>query len=248
MSITSNTIIPERITKLREALGWSQADLAKRVGATQQSIGMIEAGKVKRPTKLHEIAKALNADVDYLIGANDVKPVDGLRGPVAISTQGVSYGGRVGAGGFLPVNEYFDQDDDSIVVPSTVTRHPAFPTVAQNAWLVDGDSMDQAGIYDGMWIVAAKYLDYVDKVGELRNGQFVIVERNRHGGSERELTVKEVQFARGGMRLLPRSSNPKHRAFFIPLDTDADPDTEVVMVVGVVLAATRDFAALAYDH
>lgn len=248
MSVTSNAIIPDRVTKLREALGISQAELAKRVGTTQQAIGMIESGKVKRPTKLHEIAKALNSDVDYLLGANDVRQVDAAAAPVSLSGGSVAYGGRVGAGGFLPVDEYFRQDDEHVAIPPTVTRHPAFPRIPQAAWLVEGDSMDLAGIFHGMWIVAAHYLDYVDKVGELRNGQVVIVERNRHGGSERELTVKEVQFSRGGMRLVPRSANKAHKEFFIALDPEADGDTEEVLVIGVVLSATRDFVNAAPDY
>src|SRR5690606_25261264 len=105
-----------------------------------------------------------------------------------------------------------------------------------------GTSMDLAGILDGEWLVGASYSDYVDKIGELDNGDYVVVERTRYQGSERELTVKEVQFARLGMRLIPRSSDRRHKEFFIPLDNDADPDRESVRIIGVVLWVGRDLA------
>lgn len=245
MTNAAKSILPERVTKLRQDLGLSQAQLAEMVGATQQSIDMLERGKVKRPRNLHELARVLRSEVDYLIGAKDVSAVDEVHSPVPLSEERVSYGGKVGAGGFLPVDEYFNQDDDHVVVPPSVVKHSRFPNIAQNVWLCEGNSMDLAGIMDGMWIVAASYMEYVDKVGELDNGQIVIVERTRAGGSEIELTVKEVQFSRGGMRLVPRSSDPRHKEIFVALDAEADNDTETVRILAVVLAATRDYTARA---
>jgi hypothetical protein len=92
-----------------------------------------------------------------------------------------------------------------------------------------------------MWVVAGTYSDYVDRVGDVDNGQYVIVERTRFGGSERELTLKEVQFTRGGMRLIPRSLNLRHKELFIPLDHKADGDEETVRILAVVFAAVMDF-------
>jgi SOS-response transcriptional repressor LexA len=118
--------------------------------------------------------------------------------------------------------------------------HPAYPHLRQGAWLVSGDSMNDVGVLDGMWVVGPSYADWVDQYGELGNGNLVVVERTRAGGSERELTVKEVQFARRGMRLVPRSTNPKYQEFFIPLDEEADSDTETVQILAVVLWFGRD--------
>lgn len=76
MTTTNNdSLVGSRVTELREALGLSQAELAKRIGSTQQSIDMMERGKVKRPTKLHELARALRTDVDYLLGAAAAREV-----------------------------------------------------------------------------------------------------------------------------------------------------------------------------
>lgn len=162
-------------------------------------------------------------------------------GPVILKGGRVPYAGVVAAGEFRAVDEYFDQDAGDHLVPASVTPHPGYPTLQQMAWLVRGDSMDEVDIRDGMWAVGASYADYVDKIGELDNGNYVVVERTRHGASERELTVKEVQFSRRGMRLIPRSSNTKHKEFFIPLDEEADPDKEQIQVLAVVLWVGRDF-------
>ncbi|GGA64655.1 XRE family transcriptional regulator [Pelagibacterium lentulum] len=75
MSKIGDSLVGARVTELREALGLSQTELARRIGATQQSIDMMERGKVKRPTKLHELARALRTDADYLLGASSARDV-----------------------------------------------------------------------------------------------------------------------------------------------------------------------------
>lgn len=192
---------------------------------------------------LARATEAADDAIDHL-GAKRNKLAEDLRGPFPSSRQLVAYGGAVRAGEFLPVDDDYNQDAGDHLVPPGVVAHPAYSNIRQAAWQVSGDSMDQAGILDGMWVVAGNYADYVDKIGELGNGNFVVVERTRNGGSERELTVKEVQFARKGMRLIPRSSNPRHKEFFIRLDEEADNDTEEVKILAVVLSATRDFGLL----
>jgi phage repressor protein C with HTH and peptisase S24 domain len=56
----------EKIRQARERLGWSQAELAKRVGIKQPSIQNIENGRTKDPRKLPEIAMALNLPLSEL--------------------------------------------------------------------------------------------------------------------------------------------------------------------------------------
>lgn len=236
----TNAIIPERVTELRKARGLSQADLAKLVGSSQQSIDQIERGRTRRSTRLHELARALGTSPDYLLGADA-----GGKLPTPLVTERsvpsghLPFGGKISAGYFLLVDE-FNQDLEFFAVPDSVPIHPGYPGLQQSAWLAQGDSMNEAGILDGMWVVAASYADWVDKIGELDNGNYVIVQRTRNGGSEIERTVKEVQFARKGMRLIPRSSNKTHKEFFINLDQEANSDTEEVSILAVVLWFGRD--------
>lgn len=60
--------IGAKIAARRREIGVSQQALADAVGMRQASIADIEAGKVKRPGKLMEIAAALRTSQEWLIG------------------------------------------------------------------------------------------------------------------------------------------------------------------------------------
>lgn len=239
-----------RIDERLSALGLSAAEASKRATGSADTIrnwkraaerGDNRTGATVRT--LEPVAQVLQTNVAWLTGeSSEASMVAGLPGAVALAPHPLRFGGEVRAGGFFAVDEYFSQDNIDFAVPTSVVRNPAFPQVQQFAWLVHGDSMGLAGITDGMWVVAAPFLEYRDKVGELFNGQPVIVERTRFGGSEIERTIKEFQFTRGGMRLIPRSANPAHKELFIPDDDTADNDTEEVKILAVVLSAVRDFS------
>lgn len=71
-----------RIAALRAERGIKQTALADAVGMTQQGIQSIEAGKVKRPKNLKEIAAALRTTEDWLLkgtGPKDAFPVDSIE-------------------------------------------------------------------------------------------------------------------------------------------------------------------------
>lgn len=52
----------ERIRAARESRGWSQADLARRVGVSQPAIKKIEAGETVKSRYLPEVFRALGID------------------------------------------------------------------------------------------------------------------------------------------------------------------------------------------
>lgn len=58
------------LKKLREAKGWSQAELARRVKVTRPYVTMLEAGVKKNPSLpiLRRLAKALGVPVTELMG------------------------------------------------------------------------------------------------------------------------------------------------------------------------------------
>lgn len=232
------SVLQERVLARMKELNLKASPLAKKAGLGDSFVRDILRGKTSVPKadNLDRLARALDTTPEYLLGSDGAP----MEGPIAIPAGRVPYAGKVNAGAFLEVDEYFNQDDGDHLVPEYVPRHPAYPQLPQRAWHIGGDSMNEAGMTDGMWAIAAPYADYVDLIGELDNGSFVVVERLRHGGSQREVTVKEVQFARKGMRLIPRSTNKKHPEFFIPLDEEADNDTEQVRILDVVLWAVHD--------
>lgn len=56
-----------RVRHYRERLGLSQEELAVRVGAAQQTIQSLEAGKIRKSTFLPHIARELGIDIDALL-------------------------------------------------------------------------------------------------------------------------------------------------------------------------------------
>jgi transcriptional regulator with XRE-family HTH domain len=87
-----------RIREKRQHLGWTQAELARRVGVTAQAIQVIERGKVAKPQNLTRIARELGVNPEYLFDGttdeNALVPVVGIAragtGEIDYSTvQGV---------------------------------------------------------------------------------------------------------------------------------------------------------------
>jgi len=63
----------ERIRKARIEYGMSQAELARRIKITTQSMNQIEMGKISDPaaSRVREIARVLKVSADYLLGLKD---------------------------------------------------------------------------------------------------------------------------------------------------------------------------------
>lgn len=237
----SRTVLQIRLEERMNAKGAKQAPLAKSLGLSESFIRDIVRGKTKSPqaSNLDILATALETTSDYLLGKTDQV---GISAPaIAVPSKPITYGGKVQAGAFISVDDYFSQDDEHTRVPDFVTPHPRFPKARQYAWQVVGNSMDEVDIKDGMWVVGIESVDYIDQYREIESGQFVIVERSRNGGSERETTVKEARFYRDRMELIPRSSDPTFLSIVVPHDQEADPDQEIVKILAVVISAYRDF-------
>jgi transcriptional regulator with XRE-family HTH domain len=64
--------ISYRIKELREARGWSQADLAERCGTTQQAIQRYESGaREPKTSAIAAMSRAFNVTVSYVLGLDD---------------------------------------------------------------------------------------------------------------------------------------------------------------------------------
>jgi transcriptional regulator with XRE-family HTH domain len=62
-----NGTLGQRVLQRRTARGLSQPKLAKLSGISQQNIGTIEKGGVKRPGRILELAEALHTSVEWLL-------------------------------------------------------------------------------------------------------------------------------------------------------------------------------------
>ncbi len=192
-----------------------------------------------RLSTLQGLARALNTSVAYLTDGEGPPNVDGQTtlSETAVPHDGykLPFAGKVQAGAFVAADDYFNQDVEE--VPDYVKPDPSYSKVRQYAWRSYGDSMNEAGILDGMWVVGADASDYVDIYGDIRTEDLVIVERTKHQGAERELTVKEIHYFRDRYELRPVSSNPEHEPIIVKHSHDVDADGMEVRVIGVVLTA-----------
>ncbi len=63
----------DRIRQVREHYGMSQAELARRIGISKNSMNLIEANKTPDPaaSKVRAVADVLHVSTDYLLGRSD---------------------------------------------------------------------------------------------------------------------------------------------------------------------------------
>lgn len=62
-------MIAEKIKALREARGWTQAELARRMGITRNGVNSWEQGlSIPSPASIVELAKTFSVSTDYLLG------------------------------------------------------------------------------------------------------------------------------------------------------------------------------------
>ena len=225
--------IGARIKQVRADSGLTQDAFGKPLGVTRGAVANWERGLGIKRENLLAIAERFKVSFDWLATGN----YNSISAPVSRPLDGIpKFAGFVQAGGWLAVDEYFNQD--TYEVPEFVLRQPQYTKVRQYAYQARGDSLDLVGIHDGEWIVAADAGDYIDQYGDLESGDLVVVERTRYQGAERELTVKEIRYYRDRYELHPRSSNTAHKPIIVPHNQSPTDETEV-RVLGVVLTAYK---------
>lgn len=67
----------DRIKALREARGWTQAELARRLNITRNGVNSWEQGlSMPSPTCLVDLAKLFSVSTDYLLGVERLETVN----------------------------------------------------------------------------------------------------------------------------------------------------------------------------
>lgn len=70
-------MIAEKIKALREARGWTQAELARRMGITRNGVNSWEQGlSTPSPACLVELAKTFSVSADYLLGIEPLASIN----------------------------------------------------------------------------------------------------------------------------------------------------------------------------
>lgn len=232
--------IGAKIRAKRDELEWSQADLAKAVGISQAAIDKIESGKTQKSRYLLEIIDKLGLPRSLLsptppadLDASSARAVD------LPETMPIRIIGKAKAGEFIAVEDLGDWDEPRFVHD---TRDPRFPNARHLAFEVEGDSMNALkprAIMDGDQLSALAYEDVQDRM-PLRDGMIVVVERTRHGGMEREWSVKQLEFYEDRVEFHPRSTNPRYKPIVVPREHKADDGVEVT-IIAIVRRLVAEF-------
>ena len=70
-------MIAEKIKALREERGWTQAELANRMGVTRNGVNSWEQGlSVPSPASIVELAKTFSVSTDYLLGVEALASIN----------------------------------------------------------------------------------------------------------------------------------------------------------------------------
>ena len=201
-----------RIREAREKLGLTQAQVAKLMGTTQQTIQRYEAGKVDiASNKLTRLAKVLDTTVDYLLGTSPL-PTNAIRAIPGGTPRPVI--GRISAGDFGTV---YEETGESLNVDDDV-----YVEHKHGFWMkVRGNSMNR--------LFAEGTMVYIDPNDEVRNGDVGVACVNGDEG-----TVKRIFFEpNGSVRLHPESYDPEYRDRIVD---KSDPDSPSFQIEGKVVA------------
>lgn len=227
------------IAAIRKAKGMSQADLASAIGLHVTNLNRIELGKSnpKNMARFEEVARVLGVDVSALFDAD----FDGSPAPGNEEPNFLPYAGTTQAGVFVDVDLHSNHEQQLVAI----SPDPRYRRARQMVFQVLGDSMNKAGIHDGMYAVGVDYLDFVEHYRPIESGDIVVVERLRFSGQERERTIKRFWQEPNGVALLPESTNEHHKTIFIPRDSEIE--GEEVRIVAYVTGAYSLFGKAVFD-
>ena len=70
-------MVAEKVKTLREARGWTQAELARRLGLTRNGVNSWEQGlSTPSPASLVDLATIFHVSADYLLGLDATATID----------------------------------------------------------------------------------------------------------------------------------------------------------------------------
>lgn len=191
------SVFEAKIRAAMKANGWTQQDVAQRIEVSQATVHRWLTGTEPEGRNRDALLELI-----------------GETGSKAMPAEWVSFAGIAQAGVFVDVDLHTN-DHPRVVA---IAPDPRYRLAKQYAWLVKGDSMDRAGLRDGMWALGVDFVDFADRYRDVENGDVVVVERLRFDGQERELTIKRYRREKAGFALVPDSTNPAHKAIFVPAD------------------------------
>lgn len=242
--------IGEKVRRLRERRGMSQAELGQAIGMTQQGVQSLEAGESRRPRKLRELARFLDVSEDWLLddesGTERIPVNQNLSGGSGIefatqfpnaqvATVHIPIVGRIAAGFFREVEtSQWDWNAVRHFPASPFPPDPKYPLSAQYDLRVDGPSVNRFA-RDGDYI---RCIDLRKHPVNWLDGDFVVVERRR--GGMVETTAKRAVRTPEGLELRPDSDDPEWQTpLLVPNEAGNLGADDEIAITGLVLWVYR---------
>lgn len=242
----------ERIDRRLAATGKSAKGASREAGQSESFIKNIRLGASKSPRTegLQALARVLDTTIDWLtdgrgpeVVSADAPAIERMESNVRATDLGelvpVKIAGKVKAGEFLAIEDLGDWEEPETFLDTRDTR---FPNARHLGFEVEGDSMNALKprpIQDGDRLSALAYEDIADRY-PLRDGMIVVVERTRHGGHEREWSVKQLEIYEDRVEFHPRSTNPRHKPIVVKREHQAD-DGMTVEIIAIVRRLVAEF-------
>lgn len=236
--MAENKIIAQQIKLLRAKMGWTQEQLADKMGVSKQSVSNWETGfKVPRMGELQKLSDIFKVNIGYITDGEVKFPNFELRIATIINKLDDSHKDKVLSyaerqleeqNNILKFPDRINEDNNNTVLnygyvsagtgeymidnqPEEITVHGGIPADYDFAVTINGDSMEPM-FADGQVI-------FVRNTVEAISGQIVIAELNG------DAYVKKLQADESSCRLV--SLNSKYK----PINIDEDDDFKVVGVV-----------------
>jgi SOS-response transcriptional repressor LexA len=228
--------IHERLKEARIRAGYARAShAADALGVPYGTYSGHESGSrgikhqdVIRYSKFFKVPRNWlqfgDGDIDELAQRKQDK--DAEKQPV----KGIPVRGTTKAGAWVEFEEFELEADNGVAVPTVPGE---WEHLEQFAYRVSGSSMDILRIFDGEYVICVPYFD---ARSDIRDGDIVVVERQKNSAVER--TVKQIEVKGREAHFCPRSSNPLFKPIVVKITRkmrEAD-DTEVRLaglVIGV---------------
>ena len=198
-----------KIAEARIAKGWTQSELAEKIGTTQQQIARYESGANDvKSSVLIKMSSALDVTLSYLLGLKDTAEASSSDDHF----KDVPVYGSIAAGTPIEMIE----TDGSFPVPSKVMgKYP-------DSFLlkVKGNSMDRV-LPDGCYAL----IDPCETINESGKAYAVCV-------NGFDATIKRVKKLANGFELVPDSTDPTYKPVVYDYGVEG---TETITVIGRVV-------------
>lgn len=206
-------MLKDKIKEYRSYNGWTQAELAKKINVSQQTIGSWEVGRAEPNSEaLKTLSTLFGISVDQLLGQKDFSNEVEISGAIP-EEYTIPILGRIAAS--APSGLVSDYEGEISIQPSSIKRYGRKDIFALR---VLGDSMNRI-IPEGAIAIIHKTCDWED-------GDICAVTINGD-----DATLKEVTKTDRGIKFTPLS----YSKFHAPWEYIKDEDEVDVIIHGVFL-------------